>query len=95
MLAAPPVTKGDMNYYFIEHDLVGKTQQIDTARCAVYLLTGEYDPTSTVEDTMELAKEVKGSKFTEMKGMSHAGMAENPVLFKKYLMPILNEIASK
>ena len=95
MLAAPPVTKGDMNYYFIEHDLTGKTQQIDTSRCAVYLLTGEYDPTSTVEDTMELAKEVKGSKFTEMKGMSHAGMAENPVLFKKYLMPILNEISNK
>jgi pimeloyl-ACP methyl ester carboxylesterase len=95
MLSAPPVTKGDMNYYFIEHDMTGKCPQIDTTKCAVYLLTGEYDPTSTVEDTKELAKKIKGSKFYEMKGMSHSGMAENPELFKKYLMPILNEIANQ
>ena len=95
MLSAPPVTKGDMNYYFIEHDLTGKTHLIDTSRCAVYLLTGEYDPTSTVEDTRELSKEIKGSKFIEMKGMSHSGMAENPELFKTYLMPILNQIAKR
>jgi hypothetical protein len=30
-----------------------------------------------------------------MKGMSHSGMAENPEVFKKYLMPILDEIAKK
>jgi pimeloyl-ACP methyl ester carboxylesterase len=93
MLTAPPVTKGDMNYYFIEHDMTGKCQQIDTSKCAIYLLTGEYDPTSSVEDTIELAKKIKGSKFAEMKGMSHSGMAENPALFKTYLMPILDEIA--
>ncbi len=75
--------------------MTGKCPQIDTTKCAVYLLTGEYDPTSTVEDTKELAKKIKGSKFYEMKGMSHSGMAENPELFKKYLMPILNEIANQ
>jgi pimeloyl-ACP methyl ester carboxylesterase len=95
MLSAPSVTKGDMNYYFIEHDLTGKTDLIDTSLCPVYLLTGEYDPTSTVEDTTELAAQIKGSKFTEMKSMSHSGMAENPELFKSYLMPILDEIALK
>lgn len=95
MLTAPPATKGDMNYYFIEHDLTGKAHLIDTASCAVYLLTGEYDPTSSVEDTKMLAQQIKGAKFTEMKGMSHAGMAENPELFKTYLMPILKEIAKK
>ena len=42
-----------------------------------------------------LAQQIKGAKFTEMKGMSHAGMAENPELFKTYLMPILKEIAKK
>jgi pimeloyl-ACP methyl ester carboxylesterase len=94
MLSAPPVTKGDMNYYFFEHDMKGKCHLINTNKCPVYLLTGEYDPTSTVEDARELAKQIKGSKFTEMKGMSHSGMAENPVLFKKYLMPILIEIES-
>jgi hypothetical protein len=41
---------------------------------------------------MELAKAIKGSKFTEMKGLSHAGMHENPPVFKSYLTPILDEI---
>ena len=95
MLAAPPVTKGDLNYYFLEHDLTGKTHLIDTSLCAVYLLTGDYDPTGSVEDTIELAKQIKGAKFTEMKGLSHCVMPENPPLFKKYLMPILNEIAKQ
>jgi pimeloyl-ACP methyl ester carboxylesterase len=95
MLCAPPVTKGDLNYYFREHDLTGQTKKIDTSRCAVYLLTGEYDPTSSIEDTIALAKEIKGAKFTPMKGLSHCGMGENPPLFKTYLMPILDEISSK
>jgi pimeloyl-ACP methyl ester carboxylesterase len=92
MLTAPPVTKGDMNYYFIEHDMVGKCDRIDTSKCAVYLFTGEYDPTSSVEDTRELAKLIKGAHFFELNGMSHSGMAENPEAFKKYLMPVLAEI---
>ena len=95
MLAAGPVTKGDLYYYFVEHDQTGKTDKINTSRCAVYLLTGDYNPTSSVEDTQMLAEQIKGAKFTEMKGMSHLGMAENPPLFKKYLMPILDEIAKK
>jgi pimeloyl-ACP methyl ester carboxylesterase len=95
MLSAPPVTKGDLYYYFKEHDLTGKTGKIDTSRCAVYLLSGEYDPTISIEDTIALAKEIKGAKFTEMKNMSHCGMPENPPLFKTYLMPILREISKQ
>jgi pimeloyl-ACP methyl ester carboxylesterase len=95
MLSAPPVTGGDLYFYFKEHDLTGKTHLIDTSRCAVYLLTGDYDPTSSIEDTIELAKEIKGAQFTEMQGLSHCGMPENPPLFKKYLMPILDEIAKQ
>jgi len=95
MLSAPPVTKGDLNYYFKEHDLTGKADKIDMSSCAVYLLTGEYDPTISVEDREKLATQIKGSKFTEMKGISHCGMEENPELFKTYLMPILHEIAKQ
>ena len=95
MQCAAPTTKGDLYYYFKEHDLTGKTHLFDNSRCAVHLLTGDYDPTSSVEDTMELAKAIKGSKFTEMKGLSHAGMHENPPVFKSYLTPILDEIANQ
>jgi len=93
MQSPGPVTKGDLYYYFMEHDMTGKTDKIDTTRCAVHLLTGEYDPTSSVEDTQMLAEQIKGATFSAMEGMSHAGMAENPPVFKKYLMPILEEIA--
>jgi hypothetical protein len=44
---------------------------------------------------MALAKEIKGAKFTAMKGLSHCGMPENPLLFKTYLMPILDEITKQ
>ena len=91
---APPVSKGDLNFYF-DHDLTDTAQQIDTSRIAVYFLTGEYDPSSSPEDTREMAKQIKGAKFVEMKGLSHFGMSENPAVFKKYLMPILNEIAKQ
>jgi pimeloyl-ACP methyl ester carboxylesterase len=94
-MQSPSVTKGDLYYYFNEHDLTGKADKMDTSRCAVYLLTGEYNPTKSVEDTQMLIKQIKGSKFNDMKGMSHAGMAENPPLFKTYLMPILDEIAKQ
>jgi pimeloyl-ACP methyl ester carboxylesterase len=95
MQCAAPTTKGDLYFYFYEHNLTGKAHLIDTSKCAVYLLTGDYDPTITVEDTVEMAKQIKGSKFTEMKNLSHAGMAENPPQFKKYIIPILNEIAQQ
>jgi len=94
MLTAPPVVKGDMFLGFFDHDLTGLAEKIDTSRCAVYLLTGEYDPASSVEDTAELARHIKGAKFTPMKGISHSGMAENPPVVKGYLMPILDEISA-
>ena len=93
MQCAAPTTKGDLYFYFYEHNLTGKAHLIDTSRCAVYLLTADYDPTISVEDTLVMANQIKGSKFTEIKGMSHCGIAENPPLFKSYLMPILDEIA--
>jgi len=89
----PPVLKGDFNYYFKEHDLTGKAQQIDTSRVPVYLLTGEFDPAASPEDTKQLAEQIKGAKFTEMKGIGHLSLCENPEVLKRYLMPILTEIA--
>jgi pimeloyl-ACP methyl ester carboxylesterase len=90
---APPVMKGDFHYYFNDHNLTGLAQQIDTSRIPVYLLTGEYDAVVSPEDTRQLAEQIKGAKFIEMKGLGHLSLCENPEALKKYLMPILNEIA--
>jgi pimeloyl-ACP methyl ester carboxylesterase len=93
--SAPPVSKGDLYYNFIDHNLTGgEARQIDTSRIAVYLLTGEYDWGNSPDQTRILAEQIKGSKFVEMKGLGHFPMAENFPRFKTYLMPILNQIAA-
>ena len=92
--SAPPVSKGDLYYNFIDHNLTGgEARQIDTGRIAVYLMTGEYDWGNSPDQTRILAEQIKGSKFVEMKGLGHFPMAENFSRFKTYLTPILNEIA--
>jgi pimeloyl-ACP methyl ester carboxylesterase len=93
--SAPPVAKGDLYYNFIDHNLTGgEAQKIDVSRIAVYLLTGEYDWGNSPDQTKILAQQIKGSKFTEMKGLGHFPMTENYPLFKKYLRPVLAEIVA-
>ena len=92
--SAPPVFKGDLFYNFFGHDLTAdQAQRIDTSRVAVYLLTGEHDYGNSPEETRLLAAHIRGAKFVEMKGLGHFPMSENFAVFKKYLMPILEEIA--
>jgi pimeloyl-ACP methyl ester carboxylesterase len=94
--SAPSVSKGDLYYNFIDHNLTrGEAREIDTARVAVYLLTGEYDWGNSPTETRLLAKQIKGVKFVEMKGLGHFPMSENFEVFKRYLMPILDEIATQ
>jgi pimeloyl-ACP methyl ester carboxylesterase len=90
--SAPSVMKGDFYYYFMDHNLTGKAQQVDTSRIPVYLLTGEYDAVVPPEDTQRLAEQIKGARFIEMKGLGHLSLCENPEALKRYLMPILKEI---
>jgi len=84
-----------LHYYFAEHDLTGRTHQIDTSRVGVYLMAGEYDAAVSPVEGRALADSIKGAKFTELKGLGHFAMCENYGLFKTYLMPVLKEIAGK
>jgi pimeloyl-ACP methyl ester carboxylesterase len=88
------VFEGDLFYYYNidNRDKVGK---IDTSKCKVYLLTGEYDYSCTPEMTEETARKIKGSHLRIMKGLGHFPMAENYPVFKKYLMPILEDIKKR
>ncbi len=89
---APPVFRGDLYYYSQEHDLSETAEQIDSKKCAVYLLGGEYDWSASPEDVKALADRVKGSEFTEMKNVGHFPMCENPEAFRRHLMPVLERI---
>jgi pimeloyl-ACP methyl ester carboxylesterase len=90
---APPTFKGDLHYYVVDHDLTGgKAQKIDTKKCMVYVLGGEYDWSATPEKTKELADAIPGSEYAMMKGLGHFPMSEDPEGFRKYLMPVLDDI---
>jgi pimeloyl-ACP methyl ester carboxylesterase len=93
MQGGPGVFLGDLHYYFTDGDLRnGLLDRLDTKRCPLHLLTGEYDLSATPELTAELAKLVKATSFQVMEGLGHFPMSENPAQFRKYLLPVLERI---
>jgi len=88
----PGVFRGDLYFYRAEGDLRGKLDAVDTRRCPLYLLTGEYDFSCTPADTERTAKAIEGARFTVMKGLGHFPMSEHPGRFREYLVPVLDEI---
>ncbi len=93
MQGGPGVFMGDLYYYFVDGDLRnGGLRGLDTAKCPLHLLTGEYDLSATPELTAQLAKEVGATSFEVMKGLGHFPMSENPAQFLSYLRPVLGKI---
>ncbi|MBS0541140.1 MAG: alpha/beta hydrolase, partial [Proteobacteria bacterium] len=57
MQGGPGIFLGDLHYYFTDGDLRnGLLDGLDTKKCPLHLLTGEYDLSATPELTAELAK---------------------------------------
>ena len=92
MQGGPGVFKGDLYFYWVDGHFDDRSVQIDTTRCPVYLLSGEYDSSCTPERTRDTAERIQGSKAVVMKGMGHFPMSENPALFREHILPILKEI---
>ena len=92
MQGGPGVFKGDLFFYTRDGDVRDRVAKIDTTKCPLFLLTGEYDYSCTPEDTLAIARSVKGAEATIMKGMGHFPMSEDPKSFLDYLLPILNRI---
>ncbi|GIT49692.1 MAG: hypothetical protein Ct9H300mP14_16200 [Gammaproteobacteria bacterium] len=57
MQSGPGVFKGDLHFYMIDGDIRDKISKIDTDKCPVYLLTGEYDYSCSPEHTRSTAIE--------------------------------------
>ena len=90
--SGPGVFKGDLYFYRVDADLRGRLGGIDTARTPLYLLTGEYDFSCTPEDTLRTAESIRGAKVQVMRQLGHFPMSENPAQFRRYLLPVLDEI---
>lgn len=89
----PGVFAGDLYYYYYDHNMSDdEAQKIDTSKCMLYMLTGEYDPNTSPVETRALAELVKGSKFVEMKKLGHFPITEDYTKFREYFLPLLAEI---
>ena len=92
MIGGPGVFKGDLFFYRADGDFRDRVSQIDTSKCPLYLLTGEYDFSCTPEDTERTAAQIKGARVTVMREIGHFPMSENPAQFRRYILPVLEEI---
>ena len=90
---APGVFVGDLFYFSTDHDLRGEANLIDTSRCAVHMLTGEYD-WITLGASAEAAAQIPGATYEVMNGLGHFPMSEDPDRFIDFVLPILDGIAA-
>jgi pimeloyl-ACP methyl ester carboxylesterase len=91
----PGVYAGDVHYYSFDWDAREDVKRIDTRKCKVSLLTGEYDYSCTPAMTEAVAKAIPGSRLAIMKGMGHFPMIENYPGFRPFLLPELEFMASR
>jgi pimeloyl-ACP methyl ester carboxylesterase len=84
---------GDIEFYSRDWDARDRVGRIDTARCPVHILAGEYDYSCTPDLARATAGRIPGATFTEMRGLGHFPMAEDPHAFLAYLRPLLAKIA--
>jgi pimeloyl-ACP methyl ester carboxylesterase len=95
MQGGPGVFKGDLYFYKLDGDIRGRVAEIDTRKCPLFLLSGEYDYSCTPEETMAVANSIAGCEVTIMKALGHFPMSENPAEFLKHLLPVLEKIAGQ
>jgi pimeloyl-ACP methyl ester carboxylesterase len=88
----PAVFFGDIAFYSGDWDARDRVHRIDTNRVPLFMLTGEYDYSCTVEHSQATAAKIPGVRFQAMPGIGHFPFAENPRLFADYLLPILQEL---
>jgi pimeloyl-ACP methyl ester carboxylesterase len=90
--SGPGIYQGDVFYYSNDWDAREDIKRIDTARCKVALLTGEYDYSCTPEMSERVAQAIPGAHYTLMKGIGHFPMVENYPLFRPHLLDALEHV---
>jgi pimeloyl-ACP methyl ester carboxylesterase len=80
---------GDIHFYSGDWDARDRVHRIDTSRCPLTMLTGEYDYSCTAEHSAETAAKIPGARFAMMPGIGHFPFAENPALFTDHLLAAL------
>ncbi|GEQ77579.1 carboxylesterase [Comamonas testosteroni] len=89
----PGIYRGDTYFYSNDFDLRGREEEIDTSKCAVYLLTGEYDFACSADESEDTLRKIPGAKGGRMADIGHFPISENYPLCKTHLLPALQDIA--
>lgn len=91
--SGPGVFKGDVHFYSDDHDYREKIKEMQNTP-PMYFMGGDYDAACKPEMSRSTAAKIANATFVEMINMGHFPMTENPELFKRYLYPVLDHIAS-
>ena len=91
--SGPGVYQGDVYFYSLDWDAREDIRRIDTNRCKVALLTGEYDYSCTPAMSEAVTASIPGARLTIMQGMGHFPMVENYPAFRPYLIGALHHVA--
>lgn len=92
--ARPGVYMGDLHYYSEEYDGAALAPAIRDGAVKIELLTGSYDYSASPENTRSLARLLDPAKvtFTEMEGLGHFPMIEDPDRFRDHFLPALTRL---
>ncbi|TLW94580.1 alpha/beta hydrolase [Saccharomonospora piscinae] len=83
---------GDIDFYSGDWDGRDKVTEIDTDRCPVVMMTGEFDYSCTPEMSRATCDKIDGAHFRRLPGLGHFPMAENPPVFATHLSDALDHI---
>jgi pimeloyl-ACP methyl ester carboxylesterase len=95
MQGGPGVFKGDLYFYKIDGDIRREIERIDTTKCPLWLLSGEYDYSCTPQETEDVGRRVRGAQVAIMPGLGHFPMSEDPERFIAHLLPVLEQIRER
>jgi pimeloyl-ACP methyl ester carboxylesterase len=84
--SGPGVYQGDVYFFSEDWDAREEIRRIDTRKCKVSLLSGEYDYSATPAMSRAVARAIPGSRFRVMKGMGHFPMIEDYASLRPFLL---------
>jgi len=92
MQSGPGVFRGDLSFYTQDESLIGRLDDIDTAKTPVHLIVGAYDFTCTPEDAKRTADAIAGATLSVMDEVGHFPMSEHPKAFRPFFVDALNRM---
>ncbi|KAI9687380.1 MAG: hypothetical protein M1822_002423 [Bathelium mastoideum] len=83
---------GDLDFYFGGWDGRSRMANIDTKKCPVFMLTGEYDWSNTPQMSQATADKIPGGRHKSMPGLGHFPATENPERCVPHLIEAIDHI---